>query len=276
MIAVAEPPAPATAAEENQPRTIAELTETVSASRLSTWQRCRLQFYFRYVAGIQKAPTPALHTGTVVHTVLQQWNLARWHKRQLNLDALKGIFSQAWAIWQEGETIEWDGKEEKSRSAAWNVLQHYLRNTPITANEKPEAVEVGVEADLSAHGLPTLVGVIDLVRSGGRIVDFKTSARTPDAKMLAHTTETQTSTYGVLYREATGGKENGIELHHLVKTKKPKLVVNEFGPVTEPQITRLFHVIEAYVDGLERDDFVPSPGLQCGSCEFFHECRAWR
>jgi len=120
------------------------------------------------------------------------------------------------------------------------------------------------------------VGVIDLVRSGGRIVDFKTSARTPDAKMLAHTSETQTSTYGVLYREATGGKENGIELHHLIKTKKPKLVVNEFDPVTEAQITRLFHVIEAYVDGLQRDDFVPSPGLQCGSCEFFQECRAWR
>jgi hypothetical protein len=31
-------------------RTIAELTKTVSASRLATWQRCRLQFYFRYVA----------------------------------------------------------------------------------------------------------------------------------------------------------------------------------------------------------------------------------
>jgi CRISPR/Cas system-associated exonuclease Cas4 (RecB family) len=275
MTAVAEPPASATAAEENQPRTIAELTQTVSASRLSTWQRCRLQFYFRYVAGIQKAPTPALHVGTVVHTVLQQWNLARWHKRQLNVEALKGIFSQAWAIWQEGEAIEWDGKEEKSRSAAWNVLQHYLRNTPIPSDEKPEAVEVGVEADLSAHGLPTLVGVIDLVRLCGRIVDFKTSARTPDAKMLAHTTETQTSTYGVLYREATGGKENGIELHHLIKTKEPKLVVNEFGPVTEAQITRLFHVIQAYVEGLERDDFVPSPGIHCSSCEFFNECRAW-
>src|ERR1700741_3320883 len=148
---VAESPAPATAAEQNQPRTIAELTQTVSASRLSTWQRCRLQFYFRYVAGIQKAPTPALDIGTVVHTVLQQWNLARWRRKNVTDEQLKETFSQAWAIWQEGETIEWDGKEEKSRSAAWNVLQHYWRNTPIIADEKPEAVEVGVEADLSGH-----------------------------------------------------------------------------------------------------------------------------
>jgi len=124
MISVADPPAaPATAAEESQPRTIAELTQTVSASRLSTWQRCRLQFFFRYVSAIRKAPSPSLHIGTTVHTVLQQWNLARWHKRQLNLEALKGIFSQAWAIWQDGEQIEWNGKEQSVKSTAWNVLQ---------------------------------------------------------------------------------------------------------------------------------------------------------
>jgi hypothetical protein len=174
MIAVADPPAPATAAEQNQPRTIAELTQTVSASRLTTWQRCRLQFYFRYVAGIPKAPTPGRHIGTSVHTVLQQWNLHRWHGRELNVQRLKEIFSQAWTIWQEGEQIDWEGKEEASKSATWNLIQVYLRDTPIAPDEKPEAVEVGVEADLSAHGLPTLVGVIDLVRSGGRIVDFKT------------------------------------------------------------------------------------------------------
>jgi putative RecB family exonuclease len=107
-------------------------------------------------------------------------------------------------------------------------------------------------------------------------VDFKTSARTPDPEMLAHTTETQTTSYGVLYREATGHHESGIELHHLIKTKTPKLVVTQFAPATEQQITRLFHVIEAYLTGLEREDFVPSPGLQCGSCEFFNECRAWQ
>src|SRR5438270_13770642 len=101
MIAVADPPAAPAAAEESQPRTITELTQTVSASRLSTWQRCRLQFYFRYVSGIQKAPTPALHIGTTIHTVLQQWNLARWRGTRLPEDELKRMFSNAWAIWQE-------------------------------------------------------------------------------------------------------------------------------------------------------------------------------
>jgi hypothetical protein len=152
----------------------------------------------------------------------------------------------------------------------------YLRETPIAPDEKPQAVEAGVEADLTGHGLPTLVGVIDLVRAGGRIVDFKTSARRPDPELLAHSNETQTISYGLLYREATGSKESGIEIHHLIKTKQPKVVVNELGPVTEGQIARLFRVVESYLKGVAREDFVPSPGIQCAACEYFNECRAWR
>jgi hypothetical protein len=26
---------------------------------------------------------------------------------------------------------------------------------------------------------------------------------------------------------------------------------------------------------LEREDFVPSPGMACLACEYFAECRAW-
>jgi hypothetical protein len=179
-------------------------------------------------------------------------------------------------VWQDGEQINWEGKEEVVKSATWDLIQLYLCETPIAPDEKPEAVELGVEADLSGHGLPLLVGVIDLVRAGGRIVDFKTSARKPNAELLAHTIETQWTSYGLLYREATGDKENGIEIHHLIKTKQSKIVVNELGPVSDGQITRLYRVIEAYLKGVVREDFVPSPGIQCAACEFFNECRAWR
>jgi putative RecB family exonuclease len=252
-----------TATHSDRPRSIADLTETVSASRLATWQRCRLQFYFRYVAGIRKPLTPALHIGRTVHSVLQQWSLGRWHKRPLPSQALKKIFLCAWDIWQQGQEINWNGEEAACQSAVWNVLDMYFRNTPIRPNEEVEGVEMGAEADLSSHGLPKLVGVIDLVRAKRRIVNFKTTSRTPDAEMLAHTTETQTTSYGLLYREATGFKEGGIELHHLIRTKLPRLVVTKLGPVRESQKNRLFRVMDAYVKGLDREDFTPSPGLQC-------------
>jgi putative RecB family exonuclease len=270
MIALAEPPV---ATPVTQPRTIAELIESASASRLTTWLQCRLKFFFRYVSGIKKPPTPALHVGSTVHSVLQQWNLARWRKIVLDTEALKAVFDQAWSV-QEG--INWEEGEETARQSAWAVLESYFRYTPIPADERPEGVEVSVEADLASHGLPTLIGVLDLVRAGGRIVDFKTAARSPDPGMVAHTHEIQTTAYSVLYREATGQRESGIELHHLIKTKVPKLVVTEMEAAGEDQIARLFRVMEDYVSGLEGERFVPAPGLQCSSCEFLNECRQWK
>ena len=251
------------------------LLRTISASRLNCWHQCRLRFYFRYVDRISKPPTPALHVGSVVHGVLQAWNMARWRREPFSLDGFRDLFNQQWHDVQSQAKIRWDGEEEAQRTAAWAALELYFSVTPIQTDERPEAVEVRVEAELSRHGLPTLVGILDLVRAGGRIVDFKTAAQTPGAERALHQHESQLSCYAVLYREATGHQEGGMELHHLVKTKTPKVVVTKSNPMTELQQTRLFRAIESYQEGLSRRDFVPSPGLGCMGCEYFGECRRW-
>jgi hypothetical protein len=249
-----------------------QLTEVVSASRLSCFHACRLKFYFRYVLGLVKPANSALYTGKVVHAALQAWSTARWRGQPHDAAALKTGFLMGWITGQEEEPVAWEaGEEDAQQEKAWGLVDMYLRETPIPPDEKPEAVEVRVEADLP--GLPTLLGFIDLVRPGGRIVDFKTSAATPQAEQVLHRNELQLTAYGLLYREATGKRESGFELHHLVKTKTPKLVVTEAGPVSGDQEARFRRLVESYVDGVEREDFVPSPGLQCASCEFFAECR---
>ena len=73
----------------------------------------------------------------------------------------------------------------------------------------------------------------------------------------------------------TGRKEAGLELHHLVRTKLPRLIVSSLPPATERQHTRFFRLVGSYMEGLRRRDFVPSPGLQCAACEYFDQCREW-
>jgi putative RecB family exonuclease len=278
MIAPAEPttapPAPAPPQETESDR-IRELQATVSASRLNSWQQCRLKFYFHYVRRIPKGPTAALHVGSVVHAVLQAWNMARWRKAVFQLALFKNIFETKWVQEQAEKKINWEDEEPKQQNQAWALLETYFLQTPIKANEMPEAVEVPVETDLKKHGLPILVGIMDLVRSGGRIVDFKTSGQTPNPEKVIHQHETQTSCYAVLYREAAGKQEGGIELHHLVKLKTPKVVITEAGSMKPEQQVRLFRVMESYMEGLARKDFIPSPGLHCAACEYFNECRRW-
>jgi len=251
------------------------LTNVVSASRLNAFHTCRLKFYFRYVMEMVKPATAALFVGKAVHAALQQWSTARWRGQPHDAESLKAGFLMNWITGQEDAPVSWDtGEEDEQQEKAWGLVDMYLRDTPIPSEEKPEAVEVRVEADLAKHGLPSLVGIIDLVRPGGWIVDFKTSAATPNSEHVIHRNETQLTAYGILYREATGKPESGFQLHHLVKTKVPKLVVNEAPATTENQKTKFFRLIESFVDGVEREDYVPSPGLQCAACEFFNECRA--
>jgi putative RecB family exonuclease len=270
MIALAQPPAIVAPSTTNR---IEELQKTVSASRLNCWLSCRLKFYFRYVLKITKPKTAALHFGSVVHLVLQAWNMARWRKQPFEIAKLKEVFETGWL--DQGSVIDWDSEEPDQKNTAWSVLEKYFTDTPIKANEMPEAVEVPVEADLSKHGLPILRGVLDLVRAGARIVDFKSTGKTPDNEMALHQNGVQLDGYSVLYRETAGKRESGRELHHLVKTKTPKIVITLAGPMTENQQTRLFRIMDSYVEGLAREDFVPSTGLQCAGCEFINECKKW-
>lgn len=215
--------------------------------------------------------------GSMVHSVLQSWNLARWRTGKVDNDALKQKLEEHWIKEQEKQTVTWDpGEEATTKTDSWSLFELYLQQTPISLNEKPEAVEVLLEADLGHYGFPKLVGVLDLVRTPGRIVDFKTSSSTPNAAKAQHMHETQLSCYSLLYRQATGRRETALELHHLVKLKAPKLVVSTFGPMTEQQRTRLFKIMESYVNGIQNEDWVPSPSpMFCACCEYFNECRRW-
>jgi putative RecB family exonuclease len=270
MIATVDPVEAAPEADSSPDESVRRLQTTVSASRLSLYLSCRLKFFFRYVLGLRKPKTAALHVGGAVHATLKAWNKARWRGAPLTLNQLHQEFTTAWADTEA--PVEWEDDEQTQQTTAWRLLETYIRQVP--ALEKPEAVEVPIEADIDVHGLPRLVGILDLVQSG-RIIDYKTSGQTPNPEKVAHTMEVQTSIYSLLYRANTGRTESGIELHHLVKTKQPKVVITPLPPTSEAQQSRLFSLMEAYVDGLERRDFVPAPGLQCSACEFFNECRAW-
>lgn len=250
----------------------------ISASRLKAWQECSLKWYFRYIEQIPTTTSPALLVGKVVHTVLQFWSLSRWRGEDASVNRMQLVFESSWAQTCEEDDMAWDSPdhEEKEKIKAWSILEFYFRNTPIPENEKPEAVEVRVERDLDAHGLPPLVGIIDLVRSGGRIVDFKSTASTPNPSMVRHTNEIQLGCYALLYREATGHNEGGFEIHSMVKTKQPKLVVTPMEPMQPDQIRKLVRVMESYVRGVQAKDFLPSPGMHCQWCDYFRQCRAWK
>ena len=270
------PSRPAQQSARSLAETLADLLGSVSASRLSLFHACRLRFFFRHVLGLRRPKAAALHLGASVHQTLRAWNRARWQRQESSFGSMYAAFEEAWIMRQADEPVAWEDptEQEQQKQVGWRLLETFFRETSLVTAGKPEAVEVRVEADLSSHGLPRLVGVLDLVQDG-RIIDFKTVGQTPTSEKAVLLHSTQIAAYSLLYRENTGQQEAAVELHHLVKLKQPRLVVIGLPAAIEAQITRLYRVIESYVRGLERQDFVPSPGLHCATCEFQRECAAW-
>src|SRR5258708_6178194 len=105
MIATIERPLSPRAKPTGQSDRALELRTTISASRLSVWLQCRLKFYFRYVAQIQRPPTAKMHAGSTVHAVLQNWNMARWRREAFAIDRFKTLFINQWSKLQESARI---------------------------------------------------------------------------------------------------------------------------------------------------------------------------
>jgi putative RecB family exonuclease len=139
--------------------------------------------------------------------VIETWDTARWKNRPLTLKDLHDVYSKAWAA-PGDDPRDWEnvGEENEEKAIGWRLVETYIRESNIPPNVKPDAVEVPVETDLHHHGLPKLIGILDLVQPG-KIIDYKTSGQTPNAEKVAHITEVQTSIYSVLYRDATGKRE---------------------------------------------------------------------
>jgi len=83
-----------------KPNPLEALKQTVSASRLNCWLTCRLKFFFRDVEKVRKPPTSALHVGTVVHAVLQAWNMGRWRMNPSLANGACPMYAARIMVWK--------------------------------------------------------------------------------------------------------------------------------------------------------------------------------
>lgn len=87
------------------------LEEPVSASRINCFHSCRLKFFFRYIAKVQKPVSTALHVGKAVHHALQQWSKRRWLGELSDTESIHGDFKEGWKALNE-ET-PWSSSRER-------------------------------------------------------------------------------------------------------------------------------------------------------------------
>jgi putative RecB family exonuclease len=250
----------------------------VSPSSIKSYLTCSLKYYFEKVLQLPSDTSANLLLGKSVHDGLKEYHVAVWKNGQAEVEKVKESYCKAFSEHEQEDVIRWPDTETREQllQLGGKLIETYIANEQQWQLPRPIGVEVGVEEVDLGFKYP-LVGIFDLIRSGNRIVDFKTSSRSPsDPATEAWNHEIQLTAYELLFEQATGEQIAGTELVFLVKTKQPKVIRYEFNPATETARKRFKALVNTVIEGVENERFHPSPGMHCSWCTFRQECALWK
>ena len=229
----------AAAATEDQ--IIEKLQQKVSASKLALFQSCRLKFLLPLRARTAEAQDGRAPCGRGRSRRACGWNRARWRRQSPVLRRpCTPPTKKCGTAAQAEEPVAWDNpaSSTSSKQTGWRLLETFFRESSRSGRQarrrgshrrsrpgQPRSTHPGRRARSRAG------------RAHHRLQNHGHRRPTPRGRRLVNAT--QATAYSLLYRENTGRKEAGIELHHLVKLKQPKLVVIALPPIGEREQSRL-------------------------------------
>lgn len=249
----------------------------LSASRLKSYLTCPLRFYYEKVLSIPKKTPAAAHLGKAVHAGLATYHTALWRGTDSAPDSVVSRYTAEFCKLEDASPVSWDepGERFEALTAGDKLIRAYIADESGRPQVKPIGIEVSLEGEIPGVPLP-LVGVADLVRTGNRLTDFKTTGVTPNPALESWQHELQLTAYDLLIEANTGEPVSESELVFLVKTKTPKIIRQVLPRPDEVKRARFRSLAEVYVRGVERRDYHPAPGQHCAWCQFRNECGKWK
>jgi putative RecB family exonuclease len=252
----------------------------LSASTLTTYIDCSLQYYFSRVKRLpMEFVADALSFGTVIHLVLAEFYRSKMAGDRLLLKDIHELYRQFWT------------KEAKNRSeikyAEGKDFNTYLMEGVdlLTAwfNKLPDdnfsvvAIEEAFVFEIDGIPIP-IIGAIDSIEEdeAGAIIitDFKTSSR---AYSIDEIDQNPQVTLYQMAAKANGFADREILLKFdcLVKTKTPKFE-QYYTTRTEIDELRMIRKIKTVWDGISKGVFIPNDtSWKCQNCPYRQACDEW-
>jgi putative RecB family exonuclease len=253
------------------------LSTVYSHSRLSSFENCPRQFFYRYV---ERRPVETesveAFVGKRVHEVLERLN--HFVSRGL-VPSLAKVIARFRALWDEQfhadriRIVRAELSPEAYRDTGERCLaNHYRRHYPFDADESL-GIEHRVAFALDGDGRYRVQGVIDRVaraRDGAvEIHDYKTGRFVPTQQSLDQ--DRQLALYQIGVQEAFGAESVRLVWHYLARDQV------RVSTRSAEQLDALRESTARLIDRIEAEaDFVPKPSSLCAWCEFRDLCPAAR
>lgn len=261
---------------------LSELRKTphLSASTITTYIDCSLQYYFSRVKRLpMEFVADALSFGTVIHLVLAEFYRSKMGGDRLSLKDVHELYRQFWTreAKDRSEIKYAEGKDFQSYIIEGvDLLSAWFNKLPDDSFEII-GVEEAFTFEIPELSVP-IIGAMDLLEqddSGTVIItDFKTSSRAYSADEIDQ--NVQMTLYQLASR-ANGFADHEIllKLDCLIKTKSPKF---ESYWTTRSKIEekRLIRKIQTVWEGISRGVFIPNDtSWKCKGCSHKKACNEW-
>ncbi len=253
----------------------------LSYSAVSSYQRCPLQFYFRYVVGLEpQFKSSSLVFGGAVHAAIEVYFRRLFEGADApSHDELLAVYDEAWKA-ESNIPIRYGKCEdaESLRDLAARMLATFQASDLATADGEL----LGVEEELRApiiDDCPDILGRIDLIAVTPktlRVTDFKTS-RGPwgDSKIWENTP--QQLLYSELIQPLAEACDRPVEIRWVVLTKTKEPAIHCHTLVPDPrEVARTKAVVCSVWRAIVAGSFYPSPSaMNCSTCPFQKACQTW-
>jgi len=239
----------------------------ISYSQLNTFQRCPLQYKYRYKLRIPTPFSSSASFGISIHDALKDFYELFKRDKQVKEKELLDVFKKRWRV--EGYSSK---KHEKKRyKEGKNILKKYFKKYHSKKLE-PIALEQGfavkISPDLKIGGR---IDRADKLKDGKiEIIDYKTG-KTYDKKRIEKDMQLTIYAMAGMSRGIFNKKLNDILLSFLFLKEQKKVSVKR----TKENLEEARKDIIETVKEIENSDFLPNPSPLCDFCDYKLLCPAW-
>lgn len=221
--------------------------EKLSASRINTFLRCEMQYYFRYILDLIRPPdTVPLMIGTQVHKAVE-FNMSQKIESHEDLKETEVLDHFGTGFDEAKHSTVWYPDEDPGKikdNGIGLVKEYHKVVAPVT---QPIHSELQFIMVLTDYPFP-FEGYIDIVQEDHTICETKTIGQSPQGITSDH--KLQGTLYSLGYRWLFQA-ENGLRYDYIVKNKKPKILSFE-TKVTNTDIFYLRTLIDRVTDRVTR------------------------
>ena len=259
--------------------------EKISFSKINTYLKCPLRYYFRYIENLIIPPQGFVILGKATHKGLEyNYKEKAKHKKEPHIKKVLEYYDWGWEeAKKENEEwgIEWEEPEWKIKDDGVKLVSGYYENVSPAVIPKSEN-DVEKEFLITFTDFPCITGFIDLITHQDEILDHKVAKRKPTTDEISF--DIQGLIYQVAFYYEYKKLPAGFFYDLLLKYKEPKFEKLQGEDIRgrvkisrnkkQSKIKWLEKVLQRAVMGIKNNIFFPVVNpINCSWCGYKDRCR---